>query len=347
MPTKQEARKTKAREGDVIELLEDLPKYDLKKGQRGIVITTFDSPREAYDLSIEDGEGQLLGFVYSVKPEQFRNLTREAFDEGMTLLEEMNLVEATKALRAAIELQPSYIGNLLNSVLNGFDLIEDKWAFKTYMLKFVVSLDPEYKHAKDNLAIAYLNWGNEIAQSDHTSNAALRLFQKGLTITSDPEVVAQLQKNLAASFTAIGIKLDQEGKSDEALQALRVACSYFPNESTRKNYSFAAIKLAFVFMEKEEYEGAITAFEEAEDAGLLYHEVTNDYGVALAYAGRIEDARRAFERALQMSPDNPVILHNLERISRADSLESFERESTDYPLSPIPLKTQPYHQVAA
>lgn len=65
----------KVQEGDSVELIEDLPAFGLKRGQRGVVIETFDEPREAYDIEFEDEKGNFLGFAYSVKPEQINHHT--------------------------------------------------------------------------------------------------------------------------------------------------------------------------------------------------------------------------------------------------------------------------------
>ena len=71
------SNKQKAYEGDVVELSTDLPTLNVKQGQRGIVITAFDNP-EAYDLELENELGDFLGFAYSIKPDQFTNLSRGA-----------------------------------------------------------------------------------------------------------------------------------------------------------------------------------------------------------------------------------------------------------------------------
>jgi hypothetical protein len=70
--------KKKASEGDAVELSMDLPKYNARRGQRGVVIATFDEPSEAYDLELADESGDFHGFAYSVTPEQFTNLSRAA-----------------------------------------------------------------------------------------------------------------------------------------------------------------------------------------------------------------------------------------------------------------------------
>lgn len=73
----------KAREGDVVELLEDLTGDKFRRGQRGVVVTAFEDPAEAYDLIMEDEEGKFLGFAYSVKPNQIANLSGEALERGL------------------------------------------------------------------------------------------------------------------------------------------------------------------------------------------------------------------------------------------------------------------------
>jgi hypothetical protein len=65
----------RAREDDVVELVEDLPEYGFKRGQRGIVIEAFEKPSEGYDLEFEDAEGNFLGLAYAVKPHQIVNVS--------------------------------------------------------------------------------------------------------------------------------------------------------------------------------------------------------------------------------------------------------------------------------
>jgi hypothetical protein len=104
MLTKADTRK--AHEGDVVELLQDYPKYNLKKGQRGIVISEFDEPAEAYDLEITDEQGNFLCFGYSIKPEHIVNLSRGALERGFKYLGEGNIISAKEEFEYAIELRP-------------------------------------------------------------------------------------------------------------------------------------------------------------------------------------------------------------------------------------------------
>jgi Domain of unknown function (DUF4926) len=89
----------KAKEGDLVELTEDLPKYGLKRGQRGFVIEAFSEPDEAYDLEFEDEAGEFLGFAYSVSPDQVRNLfaiAGETSGRGLALHNQGKEIDAGK-----------------------------------------------------------------------------------------------------------------------------------------------------------------------------------------------------------------------------------------------------------
>jgi len=63
-------RKTKASGGDTVVLLEDLPQYDLHKGDRGMVVEVYIEPEEGYNIEFIDETGQTKGLARAVKPEQ-------------------------------------------------------------------------------------------------------------------------------------------------------------------------------------------------------------------------------------------------------------------------------------
>ncbi|HST21737.1 MAG TPA: DUF4926 domain-containing protein [Blastocatellia bacterium] len=87
----------KAQELDIVELTEDLPKYDVKKGERAVVITAFDEPDEAYDLEFVDESGTSSRFAYSVKPDQIRSAdeaAEESLKRGIKLHNEGKGIEA-------------------------------------------------------------------------------------------------------------------------------------------------------------------------------------------------------------------------------------------------------------
>src|SRR2546427_131877 len=114
----------KAHEGDLVELTEDLPKYDLKRGQRGFVIEAFDEPDEAYDIEFEDEKGEFIGFAYSVRPSQIVNLdalAKDSWERGVSLIDKGEPSEAEREFQRAIDLRPALIVNLHTLILNRFE----------------------------------------------------------------------------------------------------------------------------------------------------------------------------------------------------------------------------------
>lgn len=58
---------------------EKLERYSLDSAHEPNALgTTFDEPSEAYDLELANESGDFIGFAYSIKPDQFTNLSRAA-----------------------------------------------------------------------------------------------------------------------------------------------------------------------------------------------------------------------------------------------------------------------------
>jgi tetratricopeptide (TPR) repeat protein len=336
--------KRKAFEGDVVELLEDYPRYNLRKGQRGIVITEFDEPEEAYDLEIEDAQGNFSGFAYSVKPEHILNLTRDAFESGFRHLEEGELLAAKKEFEYAIELRPGLIGTLHNVLMSNLAKAE-AWETGVVFMNLLLELNPFYEHARDSLAISYLNWGVQVANQGRATDA-LYILLRASAVTSDPEINDRIRWNFAATYWNLGVAAFRKGNIDETRGLMRAACAYYPSQVVRENLAVACIHAAHFYMANGRFEQAVDAFEEAEQIGLVWSNFINDYGIALTAVGRHDDARRAFDRALALAPNDAVIKANLNRLLRQEPADSFEKEEKKYDFVPIELVAQSV-QVAA
>src|SRR5260370_32856562 len=87
-----------------------------------------------------------------------------------------------------------------------------------------------------------------------------------------------------------------------------------PTKIAKTNFGRAFAYLARGAMTTGDYESAVDSFERAEDLGYLPFENLNDYGVSLVFLGRIEEAIGAFERALQVNPDNEKVQFNLTKL---------------------------------
>lgn len=64
----------KAHELDIVELTEDLPEFDLRRGERGTVLEVFDKPEEAYIIEFIYDEGAESKLAYGVRPNQINNV---------------------------------------------------------------------------------------------------------------------------------------------------------------------------------------------------------------------------------------------------------------------------------
>jgi len=59
---------------DVVEMVEDLPEYGVKRGEKGAVIEVFDNPEEAYMIEFVDESGTSSRIADVVRPNQIRML---------------------------------------------------------------------------------------------------------------------------------------------------------------------------------------------------------------------------------------------------------------------------------
>lgn len=340
-----ELDKKETHEGDVVELMVDLPEYNLKRGQRGVVITEFEEPEPACDIEFEDEEGDFLGFAYSVKPNQITNVSRETFEQGMALLAEGDLVEAERRLQQAVDFNPRYKGAILNFILKTFTDDVKNWEAAIFCLRLLLRLDPEYQHARDNLAITYLNYGVQKANEGNVQDA-IRLFSAAVGLDAAPGIVSLIKENFAAAFTTLGVEEHQSGNYEKAVELMRTACVCFPDERTRHNLGIAYAHLAHFYMRNANYQEAIAVFQSAEETGLLVPELLNDYGVALVFEGRLDEATFAFERALTLAPGDSTIKENWARLIKRATKESFVIQDIKPEFVYIPAAAQSFQQAA-
>lgn len=309
----------KAYEGDVVELSMDLPKYNAKRGQRGVVVAAFDEPSEAYDLELADETGD-FAFAYSIKPDQLTNLSRGAFARAMEAVEKTDLVTAEKELRAATDLRPDYIGGFVMSVLasvpdpveqKGFD---DDVSFLIPLLRMATRVDPHYEFARFNLAVAFLNFGVAKARKENYPEA-IELFYSALGIRTDSETEFQIKTNIVRAFTALAKNAFENDRAEEGFGYIRTAFWVLQDEITRRNLGLAYGNLGIFYMKSQRFDFAVEQFARAEDSGVVLPEYINDRGVCLVSTGRIREAIQAFERVLVIDPQNEVAQFNLSKLN--------------------------------
>jgi tetratricopeptide (TPR) repeat protein len=319
------SNKQKAFEGDVVQLSADIPSFNVERGQRGIIITAFDEP-EAYDLEMENESGDFIGFAYSIKPDQFTNLSRNAFVRAMEAVEKADLVTAETELRAATDLRPDYIGSFVMSVLatvpEGVEEkgLEDDVSYLIPLLRLATRVDPDYEFARVNLAVAFLNFGVGRARKKKYFEA-IELFYSALGIRTDPETESRIRTNIVRAFTTLARESFQSNRVEDGFRYVRTAFLVLQDEITARNLGLAYGNLGVFHMRSRRFEFALEQFERAEDSGVVLPEYLNDRGVCLVFLGRINEAIQVFERVLGMNPENEVAQFNLAKLKQVSTRE--------------------------
>jgi tetratricopeptide (TPR) repeat protein len=305
----------KAHELDIVELIEDLPEFGLRRGERGTVLEVFDNPEEAYVLEFINESGESSKLAYGVKSSQIENinlLAKEFYKKGMEALDELDFVEALRNLRIAINLIPSYVRAMHNSLAQAIVPLED-WDKFIFAMQLIRLIDPDYEMARENLAIAYLNYGVQEAKNGKYEES-LRLFHCALGVETSQEIITLVRENIAASHTALGGKAFREGDMKTTLESFAAAHFIASNELTRTNLSKAHFHLANSFANAGDMRGAIINYQRAEDSGLMWPEVLNNHACALAEVNEYVGAIMLLEAAHSMAPEDNIIKVNLSKL---------------------------------
>lgn len=307
--------KKKAHELDIVELTEDIPEFEVYRGQRGTVVEAFDKPKEGYVLEFVDTPSNTSKLAYGVRPDQIQNIeavAKEYYRKGMTALNDARFSEALRNLRKAIDIIPAYIRAVHNSLSQSIGPREDwqRFIFAMHLLRLV---DPNYDMARDNLAIAYLNWGVQEAKKENYEQS-LTIFQVALTVRAPNDVQQLIKDNIAASYTALATRAFQNMELEKALSLFGTAHFIASTEATRSNLAKAYFHHANSSVDHGNLDDAINSYERAEDAGLVLPEVLNNHARTLVMSGRVEDAIMLFEAAQSLAPDDELIRSNLATI---------------------------------
>lgn len=303
----------RAHELDIVELTENLPEFGLHRGERGTVVEAFDDP-EAYILEFVDESGSQSKIAYGVRPAQISNIdsiAREYYRKGMSALNNGNFTESLRDLRQAIELIPSYIRGLHNSLAQSIG--PHDWPRFIFAMKLIRLLDPDYEMARGNLAIAYLNLGVQEAKSGGYEQSLIS-FHAALAVKAPTEIVDLIKNNVAASYTVLGGRAFSNGEIEKALGLFGSAHFMASNEMTRLNLGKAYFRYADFCSDAGDFDRAVDGYQRAEDAGLMWPEVLNNHARALAIKGEFQDAIMMFETAASLAPQDQTISSNLSKL---------------------------------
>jgi len=342
---------------DVVAVTEDLPAEGLRRGEVGTVVEQWKDGVFEVEFSGDSGQpyafvalsaNQLMNLHFRkdevVKSSQLNQAARRLLGEGIELMNRGDEIRSEKKFREAINLDQNSKGALLNYLLKSFETGVD-WDVKIQSLRFLFHLAPDYEEARNNLAITYLNYGVEKAKAGDVELAQI-LFNYAMAIDVAPNVSSKIRENFAGVFTALGAKEHAKRNYENTVGFMRMACMVFPNDKTRHNLGLAHANLALWYMENREHEKAIPVFESAAETGVILPELLNDYAIALIFEKRLDEARLAFERALDLAPESNLIKENLAKLSKKEPSESFVPDEITAGYIHIPTAAQQY-QLAA
>jgi tetratricopeptide (TPR) repeat protein len=280
------------------------------------VLEVLDNPEEAYVLEFVEESGESSRLAYGVKPDHIENinvLAKEYYKKGMEALDRPDFVEALRNLRIAVGLIPSYVRGMHNSLTQAIGPLED-WDKFIFAMQLVRLIDPNYEMARENLAIAYLNYGVQEAKKGNYEES-LRFFHAALAVETSQEIITLVRENIAASYTALGGQAFRDGDMKRTLERFASAHFIASNELTRKNLAKAHFHFANHCVNSGDKQGAIINYQRAEDCGLMLPEVLNNHACALAEGKEFVGAVMLLETAQAMAPEDDIIKSNLSKLS--------------------------------
>jgi tetratricopeptide (TPR) repeat protein len=294
--------------------------------RRGTVVETFGQPPNAVLIEMANSQGLPLSYI-SQKTQDIRGVwpleapaaeptsedAQQYFEKGILFLQNGLIARAKDHFSKAFSLD----ANLRASLLNATNVLAQKGkldaAIQVYGL--ILELQPEYELARQNLSAAHVERGIRLGRAG-LLNRAIEDFNTALMLRPSKESVELIRKNLVAAYTQLGIRYSNAKQYQDAVSHFLVAFELDPSDVTQRNL---ALGLVASFAAKTQAESQVPDaefFRQAIQMGLTFSECMNAYAATLAAHGRISEARRALETAVQADPKNELAKKNLETILR-------------------------------
>lgn len=317
----------------------------------GTIVETFGVPPKAVLIETADSEGIAESFVtkkvvdiqkvWEAKPTAEQATLREAkhyFEGGILYLQNGAFGRAKEQFAKAFSLDVNLRAGLLAStnVLARNGKLDA--AVRVYSLLF--ELQPEYELARENLAAAYVDRGVKRGRSG-LLDQAIEDFKSALMLRPKrPGSQELIQKNLAAAYTHLAVQYSSIKLYSEAVGYFVLAFELHPSDLTQRNLAIALVASSVPKMESGSQVPGEDFFRQAIQMGLTLSQCLNAYGATLSHHGRISEAVRALERAVQVDPRNEMARKNLDILLRPEP-------PGDLPTGLTPLEPREMHLAEA
>lgn len=202
---------------------------------------------------------------------------------GIELADRGWLDEAIREFQKAIELDPrsAHAHDNLATVYSEKQLHRE--ALREYLT--AIELEPDSATARYNLACFLATHGSEMAVAEYQE--AIRL---------DPKY--------PDAHLNLGLTYADQGKVPEAMKALEAAISLSPQDP------FPRHELSTLLMDEGDARAAIVQLKEVTRLEPANFEAWLDLGVCYAQKGFYAEAERAYQRAAEQKPDDPLLQYD-------------------------------------
>jgi tetratricopeptide (TPR) repeat protein len=294
--------------------------------RKGTIVETFGEPPNAVLIEVTDSQGIPLSYFNS-KSEDVKRIwaaaapaeestpaeAQQYFEKGILFLQNGLIARAKEQFSRAFSLDENLRAALLNAtiVLAQKDKLDT--AIRVYEL--ILELQPQYELAWQNLSAAHVQRGIKLGRAG-LLDQAIEAFNLAMMLRPRPESIGVIRHNLVAAHTQVAIRYSDCEQYREAVSYFLIAFGLDPSDATQRNLGIALVASAAANIEAESRLPDAEFFSEAIQLGLTFSECLNAYGATLARHGRISEATRALERAVEADAKNELAKKNLDSILR-------------------------------
>ena len=230
------------------------------------------------------------------------------FENGILSLQNHLYQRAKEQLEKSFALDPKYRGTLLMLT----NQLAAKGSFDTaiFVYALLLELSPDYTQARENLAIAHMNYGISLARQGSFPRS-MDNFRKALAVGPSEATIKKIRDNIVVTYTNRGVSYSDANQFQLALSCFQTAFTIEPSDTSRKNLATAMISVATAALGDRAREAQADLFREPLLMGLTLSECLTALGATLAALGKTSEARLATEEAVEADPLNRIAHHNL------------------------------------
>ncbi|MDA0748636.1 MAG: tetratricopeptide repeat protein [bacterium] len=169
---------------------------------------------------------------------------------------------------------------------------------------------------------AYLNLGRAYVDL-HRYEEAVEAYLNFLALYkgTESEYVTAAREELAGAYSALGIQAHNRGQLDRAVELNRTALHYWPDSA------IIWFNQGNVLRAKGAWSDAVRTYQNALAQDSTSADTHNNLGLAYAELRQYEQALDAYQKALHLKPDQPIVYYNIGQIYAAQQKRTLARKA--------------------